>query len=151
MNEIMRWLLDHGKGTLETAGLIGGLFYTAASFNADSKERRISNLMELAQSHRDLWLQVTEKPELARILRADVNLTKAPVTVVEERFVHLLITHLAVTYTAVKAGVLPGMEGLEKDVREFFALPIPHKVWTWSRRFQQADFVKFVEHSCGHN
>ena len=148
MNEIMRWLLDHGKDTVETAGVICGLFFTAASFNADAKERRISNLMELARGHRDLWLQVTENPDLARILRADVNLHKAPVTIVEERFVHLLITHLAVTYTAMKTGVLPGLAGLENDVREFFALPIPRKVWMWSRRFQQPVFVRFVESAC---
>ena len=147
MNEFMRWLAEHGKDTLETSGLVTGLFYTAVSFNADAKERRVSNLMELAASHRDLWLHLIEKPELARILRADVDLEKMRVSVVEERFVHLLITHLAVTFTALKTGVLPGLGGLQKDVGEFFALPIPHQVWQWSRRFQQADFVKFVEDS----
>lgn len=145
MSEIMRWLAEHGKDTLETGGLIFGLFYTAASFNASTKERRLSNLMEVAKSHRELWFQLMEKPELARILRADANIKKKRVSVVEERFVHLLITHLAVTFAALKAGVLPGLDGLQKDVREFFALPIPHQVWQWSRQFQQADFVKFVE------
>lgn len=143
----MRWLAEHGKDTLETGGLVFGLFYTAASFNADAKERRISNLMELAASHRDLWQQMIEKPELARILLADVDLKKTAVSVVEERFVHLLITHLAVTYEALKNGVLPRLEGLQKDTREFIALPIPHQVWQWSRKYQQADFVKFVEDS----
>lgn len=148
MNEFMRWLAEHGKDTLETGGLICGLFYTAASFNAEAKERRISNLMELATAHRDLWMQLIEKPELVRILQADVDLKEKPVTVVEERFVHLLITHLAVTFEALKSGVLPGLEGLQKDVREFFALPIPKQVWQWSRRFQQEEFVLFVEHTC---
>lgn len=145
MNAFIRWLAEHGKDTLETGGLVTGLFYTAASFSADAKERRISNLMELEASHRDLWFQLIEKPELARILRADVDLSKSRVSVVEERFVHLLITHLAVTFAALKSGVLPGVNGLRKDVHEFFALPIPQQVWQWSRRFQHADFVKFVE------
>lgn len=147
MNEIMRWLVEHGKDTLETGGLVCGLFYTAASFNAEARERRISNLMELASSHRDLWQQLIEKPELARILRTDLNLKKAPVTVIEERFVHLLITHLAVTFAALKSGVLPELDGLPKDVREFMSLPIPYQVWQWSQKFQQADFVKFIESS----
>lgn len=145
MDDFMRWLAEHGKDTLETGGLVTGLLYTAAAFNADAKERRISNLMELAASHRALWLQLIEKPELSRILRPDLDLETLHVSVVEERFVHLLITHLAVTFVALKSGVLPGLGGLQRDVREFFALPIPHQVWQWSRRFQQADFVKFVE------
>lgn len=145
MNEFMRWLMEHGKDTLETGGLVTGLFYTAASFNTQAKERRISNLMELEASHRDLWLKLIEKPQLSRILRSDLNLEKLHVSVVEERFVHLLITHLAVTFAALKSGVLPGLGGLQRDVREFFALPIPHQVWQWSRKFQQADFVQFVE------
>ena len=149
MNELMRWLAEHGKDTLETGGLICGLFYTAASFNAEAKERRVSNLMELAAGHRDLWLKLIEKPELARILQAKVDLKKTPVTVVEERFVHLLITHLAVTFEALKSGVLPGLDGLQKDVGDFFALPIPKQVWHWSRRFQQAAFVSFVEEVTG--
>lgn len=147
MNEIMRWLLDHGKDTVETAGVICGLFYTGASFNAAAREQRISNLMELAQGHRDLWIQLIEKPGLSRILQTGVDLKKTRVSVLEERFVHLLITHLAVTFAALKSGVLPGLDGLEKDVREFFALPIPHHVWQWSKKFQQKDFVKFVEHA----
>jgi hypothetical protein len=147
MNEVMRWFAEYGKNTLETAGLVAGLFYTAASFNADAKERRISNLMGLAASHRDLWLKLLEKPELTRILRADVDLKKTRITVIEERFVHLLISHLAVSFAAYKSGVLPELAGLQKDVQEFFVLPIPKQVWQWSRRFQQADFTAFVD-SC---
>ncbi|MFZ4595622.1 MAG: hypothetical protein ACOYOF_15285 [Verrucomicrobiaceae bacterium] len=135
-------LLDHRQ-----AGHSGPLLTTAASFNADAKERRISNLMELAASHRDLWLKFLEKPELARILRVDVDLKKTRVTVIEERFVHLLISHLAVSFAAYKSGILPELAGLQKDVQEFFALPIPKQVWQWSRMFQQSDFVAFVD-SC---
>src|SRR4051812_28331946 len=105
MNAFMRWLAEHGKDTLETGGVVFGLFYTAASFSANAKERRISNLMAVVAGHRDLWFQLLDKPELSRILRADVDLKKSDVSVVEQRFVHLLITHLAMTFAALKAGV----------------------------------------------
>ena len=145
MNETLQWFADQGKDTLETLALIAGLFFTAASFRADSKERKIANLMTLANSHRDLWLQMNDKPELTRVLKKDLNLKKRPVSITEQRFVHLLITQLAVSYAAQQAGVLPEMKGLEKDVRAFFSLPIPHHVWQWSKEFQEPAFVEFVQ------
>jgi hypothetical protein len=89
-----------------------------------------------------------ERPELARVLEKEVNLEERPVSVIEERFVHLLITHLAVTYAASQNGVLTSLDGLEEDVRSFFALPIPAQVWRWSRRFQAKSFTQFVEAAC---
>lgn len=149
MTEIMRWFLEHGKDTLETVGLISSLCFTAASFRADSRERRISNRIALAEAHRDLWFQLVEKPELGRILKDDATLRNARPNVVETRFVHLLVIHLAVCFEAIKTGVLPGLSGLEDDVRSFFALPIPRQVWRWSRRFQERDFVAFVDQIIG--
>ncbi|MCW0220890.1 MAG: hypothetical protein OJI67_21360 [Prosthecobacter sp.] len=145
MKTFMQWMVTYGKDTLETFGLIVSLSLASASFRADTKERKISNLMALADSHRNLWLQVTEKPELTRLLKSDINLISNPVSVAEQRFVHLLITQLAVSYTAMKAGMLPEMAGLKKDVRSFFSLPIPNHVWQWSREYQESEFVAFVE------
>ena len=145
MYEFMRWCIEHGKETLESTGLIISLSLAAGSYRAEARERRITNLMAVADAHRELWAEMLEKPDLARILKRHVNLVEQPVSVVEERFVHLLITHLAVTYRAMKTKVLPGLSGLKTDVKEFFALPIPAKVWKWSRRFQEADFIEFVE------
>jgi hypothetical protein len=145
MSEIMRWIAAYGKETLQAAGIVGGLFFTAASFRANAKERRISNLMSIAGSHRDLWLQVTRNPELARILRDDVDLESSPITPAEERFVHLLIIHLFVTFEAVQSGALSEIHGLKRDVRDFFSHPIPRKVWSWSRQFQESRFRAFVD------
>ncbi len=147
MIKSLQWLAMHGRETLETAALVFSLFFTAVSFRADTKERRISNLMALAGSHRELWLHAGENPKLARVLKPDPDLKKHPVTAAERRFVHLLITHLAVSHAALRHGVLPGLSGLEKDVCHFFSLPIPREVWTWSREFQDPKFVRFIE-SC---
>lgn len=147
MSEIMLWAVTHGKEALEAAGIIGGLFFTAASFRADTKERRISNLMSIAESHRTLWLQVTRNPDLTRILRDDVDLESSPITPAEERFVHLLIIHLFVTFEAVESGMMSEIHGLKRDVRDFFSHPIPKQVWSWSRQFQEARFQAFVEES----
>ena len=145
MEHLIQWIGEHGKDTLESAGLIVSLGLATASFRAEARERRVSNLMALAEGHRELWLQITDRPELARILKRHLDLKKAPVSVVEERFVHLIITHLGVTYAAMQNRVLPNLVGLEEDVRNFFSLPIPAQVWKWSRRFQDPSFVHFVE------
>ena len=141
----MRWIGEHGKDTLESAGLICSLSFAATSLRTEARERRITNLISLANSHRELWMQMMEKPELARILQPRLNLSKEPISVAEERFVHLIITHLGVTFAAMKSKVLPSLVGLEEDAQNFFSLPIPAKVWQWSRRYQQPDFVSFVE------
>jgi len=149
MTEIMQWLSMHGKDTLESTGVVCGLIFTAASLRADVRERRITNLMEVVRGHRDLWLQLIDKPELSRILKRDIDLQKTPISVVEERFVHLLVIHLSVSFVARKSGLLPSLSQLEDDVRNFFSLPIPRHVWKWSRRFQEKDFVDFVDRTIG--
>lgn len=145
MSELVRWMLSNGRSVLEAAGIIGGLMFTAASFRADAKERRISNLMSIAESHRTLWLQVTQSPELYRVLKDDVDFEAAPITPSEERFVHLLIIHLFVTYESERHNSLPKLSGLQKDIRDFFSHPIPKQVWRWSRQFQELPFRQFVD------
>lgn len=36
-------------------------------------------------------------------------------------------------------------EALRRDIREFFALPIPSDVWERAKVFQNREFVSFVE------
>lgn len=139
----------HGKDTLETAALIVGLFLSSASFRSDAKERRLSNLMALTGSHRDLWMEIDQRPDLARLIKEEVDLTKEPLTPSERRFAHLLITHFAVSYEAVKSGLVSDVAGLRKDVKRFFSLPIPAEVWKWSREFQSKELVAFVDECLG--
>jgi hypothetical protein len=142
---VLHWLALNGKETLETLALVAGLFFTGASFRAAAKERRIANLMSLTQGHRELWLQLNECPALNRILEQSPDLDGEPVLPIEKRFVHLLITHLAVSHAAMREGLAPQLSRLEDDVRAFFSIPIPKQVWEWSRQFQDAEFVAFVE------
>ena len=48
-------------------------------------------------------------------------------------------------YRATKLGMYPHLEGLRRDVREFYSLPIPSQVWERMKSFQDRDFVSFVE------
>jgi len=82
---------------------------------------------------------------LARVLKPDVDLNKEPISNEEGLFVKMLILHLDTVRQAIKAGMFVKIEGLQQDVREFFALPIPKTVWNGVKKFQNADFVEFIE------
>ena len=142
------WLTEHWFDLIQTIGVVGGLLFTAKALRDDAKAKRIGNLLNLMQQHRELWSELYEQPELFRILRSDIDLSKEPLKTKEERFVHFLILHLGTTYQAIKAGVLDQPAGLELDIRTFFALPIPQEVWKGMKQFCDADFVSFVDTEC---
>jgi hypothetical protein len=45
----------------------------------------------------------------------------------------------------MKHGEFVKYEGLQRDVKEFFALPIPRMIWGKIAALQDADFNKFIE------
>jgi hypothetical protein len=76
---------------------------------------------------------------------ADVS--KQPVTPAEESFMNLVISHTSSTYEALKDELLTKQEGLRRDVRSFFSLPVPKAVWTKTKLLQNQDFAAFIESS----
>ena len=143
--EIIHWISHHGSDLLEAVGIIGSLSFTAASFRRDDASRRVSNLLAITAAHRDIWTALCDRPELARVLSADVDLTDRPVTDEEALFVTFLILHLHTTHEAVRAGMHATRQAVAEDIRWFFALPVPRSVWEKSRSFQDPEFVRYVE------
>ena len=111
----------------------------------EAEARRVANLFTVTKHHREIWSFVIEKPELSRVLDARVDLARFPVTESERLFVRFLILHLATSFEAKKRGMYFEEEGLKRDMREFFILPIPRDVWFGVRAYQQRDFVHFVD------
>ncbi len=124
---------------------MGGLLTTVYTIREVSEERRVSNLFTLTKGHREIWGLVIEKPELSRVLNPKADIEKTPITEEERLFVSFLILHLATAFEAKKRGMFFAVHGLKVDVREFFNLPIPRTVWNKFRRYQQPDFVHFVD------
>jgi hypothetical protein len=124
-----------------------GLLLTAFTIHKDEKARRISNLIAVTEQYNRIWHKFYERPELSRVLKTDVDLKRRPVSDSEWLFVKILILHLDTVRRATKAKAFVKLDGLQNDVREFFALPIPKAVWTKIKMFQDEDFVLFVE-SC---
>jgi hypothetical protein len=82
---------------------------------------------------------------LARVLEKRVDLEVQPASLQEWLFVKLLILHLDTVYHAMKAEMFVSLEGLQKDIKEFFSAPIPWTIWEKLKPFQDEDFVEFVE------
>jgi hypothetical protein len=129
---------------LQTVGIVGGLLFTAYATWKDERARRIGNSIAITEQYRQIWKELYERAELSRVLAKDADVEKQPVSVQEELFVKTLVLHLGTVYRAMKHSEFVKLEGLRRDVREFFTLPIPREVWQRVKSFQDKDFVEFV-------
>lgn len=141
---VQNWIAEHWFDLLQTVGIVGSLLLAAYTTWKDDRARRIGNSIAINEQHRKIWKDIYEHPELARVL--DMEADAKDISVGEELFVTTLISHLSTVFRAVKQGEFVKLEGLEKDVREFFALPIPKTVWEKMKPFQDGKFTTFVEY-----
>ena len=122
-----------------------GLFLTAYAIFENARARRVGNLMAITAQHREIWKEPYERPQLFRVTKRDVDLDKEPISDEERLFVKLLILHLNDVHTAIRARMFVRLEGLEKDVRNFYSAPIPKAVWEELKPYQDKKFIRFVE------
>ena len=139
------WFQEHWFDLFQTIGIIGGLFFSGFAIWRDDQSRKISNLIEINRQYQDIWKELYDRPELSRILDVNTDIKTKPVTEKESLFVNMLILHLDTVYRSTKAGLAVHFEGLQKDIAEFFKLPIPKTVWEQMKGFHNQDFVRFVE------
>jgi len=131
------WIKENWFTVVQTVGIVGGLWFTAASF-------RISNMLTLAEQHRALWDDALERPDLKRVFLAKVEKIE-PVTVEEEEFLNLVIVHFETGWQMANTSTILTREILARDIRGFFSKPLPHSVWEKTRDSRNPQFVKFVE------
>jgi len=139
------WLRENWFTGLQTLAIVSGFIFTCITLRRDERSRRVGNLFQLNSNHRQLWEQLFTQPQLRGILSAERDISSEPVTNDEALFVGFLILHLNTAHKAIRNQLLDTPEGLAADVRTFFALPIPRAVWEERRRYQDAEFVSFVE------
>jgi hypothetical protein len=139
------WVWHNWFTFLQSIGIVGGLVFTGVSLRIDAKVRQVGNLLTVTQHHREIWSNLYQRPELSRVLDPGADIEGQPVSTAEELLVLMVILHLSGVYEARKDGMLVSLEGLQKDVQEFFNLPLPGAVWTKFKGMQNVDFVRFVE------
>lgn len=132
---------------MQSVGIVAGMVFTTVALRREARERRAAHLVELTDLHRQLWLETSRRPELARLLSPAPELPPGPVTAAEELFVNLLIVHLSTVWELVRQDSVVSQDAVKRDVRAFFALPVPRAVWERTKAVRDRDFVRFVE-SC---
>jgi hypothetical protein len=134
------WLSQNWFALLQSAGIIGSLLFTGITLRDDVRSRRVGNLIAITGQHREIWGYLYSRPELTRVLDATTDLKRVPISEEEELFVTLLILHLNSSYQAMKSGMLVKPEGLHRDIRTFFSLPIPRLVWNKAKAWDFSCF-----------
>ena len=147
MRDMAQWLTENWFDLFSSVGIIGGLWFTAVSLHSETKTRRVANLLTITANYREVWKEFFRSPELARVIEPSVDISKHPVTPAEEFFVHMIISHISSVYEALKDELVTKQEGLRRDVRSFFSLPIPKAVWRNTKPLQNHDFAAFIESS----
>ena len=139
--EVFNWFEANWLDVLQSVGF----FLTAYAFYRESVARKNSNMIEMGKQHREVWRPMYERPELKRVDDPGAALDTKPLTREEQRFVGEIILHFSIVYQTMRTGMFVKLDGLERDIKEFFALPIPKAVWKLVRPFHNKNFVKFVE------
>lgn len=144
---IWGWLAENSFNLLSAGGVIGSLWFTSVSLRSETKTRRISNLIAITGNHRDVWKVFLTNKELARVRDPSANTANQPITDDERIFVNMVIQHINSVYFAMNDQLVVKVEGLRRDIAQFFSLPIPSEVWEKIKVLQNDEFVAFVE-SC---
>lgn len=145
--ELIEWLhyIEPYEGYIATIGVVVSLLFTAHTIRSETHTRRITNLLLITANHREIWMEYLNNPKLSRIKEFAPDLQAQPVTDVERIFITSIILHVnSVFYTSRQKLVVAYDESSVRDIVEFFKLPIPRSVWQASSKYQNADFVKFM-------
>lgn len=145
MADTVAWLKENWFLLLQSLGISGGLLFTALSLRADVRARRTSDFLALAEHHRQLWDEIHQRPELARVMAEEADLANGPITVAEENFLNSVIVHFNTGWLIAREGALLTLEGFSRDVGTFFTLPLPRAVWNQTTAGRDPRFVAFVE------
>lgn len=131
--------------TIEAVGIIAGLFFSAQALRENAKALRTSVQFALTEQHREIWMGMISRPDLARVLEPDVDLEANPLTTAELTFVKLLLLQLDNSYRSIKAKTFDEPKNLDLDIQSFLSRPIPRRVWEMTRSVRDPEFVAFVE------
>jgi hypothetical protein len=142
--DIIQWAIEHGSDLLGAIGIIASLAFTGIALRRDHKALLVANLIAITAAHRDLWQYYADHPEVHRVLSPNADLDSLPVTDAERVFVTSAFQHLAMVHTAKKYGTFVTEQHIDRDIREFFTLPIPSEVWRQTRKFHSSEFTNYV-------
>lgn len=143
----VKWFWNNWFELIQTVGIIASFGLAAFTAWKEVQARRIGNSIAISNQHREIWKAIYGQSEVARVLDKNADVKSEPLSIGEELFVTALIAHLSTVFRAMKHGEFVKLEGLRKDVQQFFGLPIPNAVWNKLKPLQDNHLVVFIE-SC---
>lgn len=129
---------------VQTIGIVASILLARKASRDQARQVEVSNALLITQHHRELWSQMLEHRELARVFDPAPDLVASPITEQERLFTNMLFLHTAGCLRASKAGVAPAIEGIEADLADIFSFPIPRQVWSDVHAFHEKEFSEFV-------
>lgn len=144
-NSMPEFLQTNWFQLLQSIFLFTGFIIAAVALRNDLRARRMQNLLKIKEHYNSIWSQLFSFPELNRVQADEVDLAEKALTEKERFFVLMAIQHLFAAYEATRTKQIRPFQGMEKDIRRFFSRPIPKLIWNEEKRFQNPDFVEFVE------
>lgn len=106
-------------------------------------------IQRFTTSHREIWSHVFSVPELARVFDPTVAKDNLVITPSERLLVIMAINHLGGVYAAMTRRLVTRHVDATKELRYFFGMPIPRKVWEDVKEYHPKEFVEFVEQRIG--
>lgn len=123
------------------------LLFSAFERRHSVHAQQVGNQIAFTRNHREIWTAILNDPELSRILKPTADLLNQPLTVKEDFHVKFLFLHLHSTFTAGKKGMFVPSQHVPKEIADFLTRPIAWAVWEQFRKWQDDDFVAFVENA----
>jgi len=145
MGDMTQWFTENWFDLFSSLGIIGGFWFTAVSLRSETKTRRVANLLTITANYREIWKEFFHSPKLARITDPTADVTKQAVTLEEELFVGLVISHINSVFYATNDELVVKWEGLRRDIAQFLSLPVPNAVWQRTKPLQNLDFAAFID------
>lgn len=138
------FLVKNWFDLLQSAFIVGGFVLSYRAIHSDIQSRKVEHLLQINQSHREIWAKTYTQPELLRIKETDVDLEQHPITDAERRMVQEVIMHIFAVYEAIQNNQLDKGE-MEKDIADYLNLPIPYAVWQDVKRYYKKQFIQFID------
>ena len=138
------FLLKNWFDLLQTCFIVGGFILTYRATRQDIRSSRVDHLLQINESHREIWAKTYSHPELLRVRESEVDLEKHPNTEAERRIIKEGIIHIYAVYEAIQNKQLDKGE-MNKDVSNFLRLPIPNAVWREVKMYHNKQFVSYID------
>ncbi|MEO1263188.1 MAG: hypothetical protein AAFZ15_30540 [Bacteroidota bacterium] len=129
---------------LQSGFIVAGFVLSYLAIRGETQAKKVEHLLNITQSHREIWEKTYTNPKLLRIRKSDIDLDKEPITEQERRMAKEIIMHIYVVNRAIKNRQLDKGE-MEKDIADFLSHQIPNRVWHEVKGYYDKRFVNHIE------